>query len=235
MPSLKALLSVPLGDYLDPRKLWLVKAVGANSMASYARRANVYELATRAEKAGLAGAFVECGVWRGGCAAIMAYVAKAAGRGRKTWLFDSFEGLPEPTSQDGERARVYAGDRTSGAMASIAKCVGPLEDVKALFARLGIAESAYVTVKGWFQDTLPVSRDQIGPIALLRLDGDWYESTKVCLDNLYDLVVPGGFVIIDDYGHWEGCKKAIDEFFAARGVQPTLHPIDDTGRWFTKP
>lgn len=234
MPSLKTLLSISFTDLLQPEKIKLLRTVGPNTMVSYKRRSNVWDLAWACEKAGLPGAFVECGVWKGGSAAIMAYVAKKAGHGRKTWLFDSFEGLPEPTAADGEKARVYAGDRTGGAMSSIAKCVGPLDDVKALFARLAIPEDAYEPVVGWFQDTLPATRERLGPIALLRLDGDWYESTKVCLEHLYDNVVPGGYVVIDDYAHWEGCQKAVDEFLAARGLQVELVAIDDSGRYWRK-
>ena len=87
-------------------------------------------------------------------------------------------------------------------------------------------------IKGWFQDTLPVNKPE--RIAVLRLDGDWYESTKVCLNELFDRVVNGGVIVIDDYGDWEGCKKAIDEFFEERKILPFLHHIDKGGRYFFK-
>jgi hypothetical protein len=89
--------------------------------------------------------------------------------------------------------------------------------------------------QGWFQETLPVAKHEIGPIAVLRLDGDWYDSTKVCLENLYDLVTVGGFVLIDDYGYWEGCRRAVDEFLASRKLEVALNAVDDSGVWFEVP
>lgn len=214
----------------------LLQAVAPYTMVGPERLANVYEMAQRAEATGLDGAFVECGVWRGGCVAIMAQVAERAGHGRKTWLFDSFEGLPEPDERDGAEAHQYAAGRMGGALKPIDQCVAPMTAVhELLFERLGLDPAPIEIVKGWFQDTLPEARARIGPIALLRLDGDWYESTRVCFEALYDQVVPGGIVIIDDYGHWEGCRKATDEFMAARGIQAPLIAIDYTGRYFIKP
>lgn len=92
-----------------------------------------------------------------------------------------------------------------------------------------------VISKGWFQDTLPKDKEKIGKIALLRLDGDWYESTKCCLENLYDNVIIGGYIVLDDYGYWEGAKKALDEFFIKRKISPELIKIDYTGVYFKKP
>jgi (2Fe-2S) ferredoxin len=88
-------------------------------------------------------------------------------------------------------------------------------------------------VKGLFQDTVP--RCDVGPIAVLHLDGDWYESVKVCLDHLYDRVSPGGVIQIDDYGHWEGARKAVDEFMVARRLTGPLRYLDYTGRQLIKP
>ena len=88
--------------------------------------------------------------------------------------------------------------------------------------------------KGWFQNTLPEIKDKIGPIAILRLDSDWYESTKCCLDNLYDNVIQGGYIVIDDYGCWEGCKRAVDEFLEKRNMKINLIKIDNSGVYFKK-
>ena len=223
-------------DLLDRDRLALYWAVAPYTHVRWRRFANVHALAAAAEARGLPGAFVECGVWRGGCAAVLAAQARSGGTGRLTWLFDSFEGLPEPSAEDGAAAARYAGGRAAGALAPIGRCVGPLADVRRLlFGTLGIPEAAVRLVPGWFQDSLPASREAIGPIALLRLDGDWYASTRVCLEQLYDQVVPGGYVILDDYGDWEGCRRATDEFLAARGLQVELEVIDRGGRWFTKP
>lgn len=205
------------------------------TMVEYERLANAHTIAQSLEESRVAGAFVECGVWKGGAIGVMAAVADKAKSNRKTWLFDSFEGLPEPTKKDGGTAIIYAANRDSGKLRSIEKCVGPLEDVKKLFfsvLKLN-PENIYIR-KGWFQDTLPKEKQNVGPIALLRLDADWYESTKCALDNLYDNVVPGGYVLVDDYGHWEGCKKAVDEFLAKRNLSVKFIPIDYAGVYFQK-
>ena len=208
-------------------------------MVSGPRLRNVYELAQTAAREHVDGAFVECGVWRGGCAALMAYAAGERSR-RRIWLFDSFEGLPEPTEKDGDRAIVYASYRATGALRSIDLNTAAPEDALEAMARLGIDHSRVVIRKGWFQETVPAAAAEIGPIAVLRLDGDWYESTKVCLEHLYDLVVPGGFVILDDYDAWEGCRRATDEFLAARDTGASLRPIHGhggalDGRYIRKP
>jgi hypothetical protein len=88
--------------------------------------------------------------------------------------------------------------------------------------------------QGWFQETLPREAHKTGEIAILRLDGDWYASTSICLDYLYHQVVSGGFVIIDDYGCYEGCKKAVDEFMELQGIQLYLNRIDNEGRYWIK-
>lgn len=205
------------------------------TMSSYERLNNAYELASAIENDGVEGAFVECGVFKGGCAAVMGYVARRGGTDRRTWLFDSFEGLPEPTAEDGQQAVDYSRSRSTGRLETVDRCVGPMDVVKeVLFDKLRLDQRRIVIRKGWFQDTLPGARGEIGPIAILRLDGDWYESTKTCLDNLYDNVVPGGYVILDDYYCWEGCKKALDEFVAARGLAVEVTRIDKAGAYFRK-
>lgn len=229
------ILAAFFSNLMHPSRCILYMKVLPYTMVEYERVANVYEVAQLIEKSKLKGAFVECGVWKGGTTGVMAYVANKAKAGRKVWLFDSFEGLPEPTKKDGAVASAYASNRDSGKLASIQKCVGPLEDVKKLFfsvLKLN-PESIYIG-KGWFQDVLPRERQNVGPIALLRLDADWYESTKCALENLYDNVVPGGYVLIDDYGHWEGCKKAVDEFFHNRNIVANFQKIDYTGIYFQK-
>lgn len=227
---------IPPADFLNVEKLWLFNKVYPYTMSGYKRLSNVYQLANAIEKKNIKGAFVECGVWKGGCSAIMAYIAKKTGSNRKIWLFDSFEGLPEPTKEDGLMAQQYAENKAAGKLKSIEKCVGPLEDVnKVMFEVLKLKKENIVIKKGWFQNSLPREKENIGPIAILRLDGDWYESTKVCLDNLYDKVIIGGYIIIDDYGHWEGAKRALEDFFKERGIKPNLVKIDYTGVYFKKP
>jgi hypothetical protein len=232
----KLLRSASFRDYLNREKMRVLLKVRPYTMVSYYRLLNLYDLSEQAEKRGLQGAFVECGVWRGGCAALMAYVAKSARSGREIWLFDSFEGLPEPSEKDGADAASYASGRVSGALKTIGKCVGPMQDVnEVLFERFRVDENNIVFRKGWFQNTLPGAKAVIGPIAILRLDCDWYESTMVCLENLYDRVTPGGFIIVDDYLRWDGCRKAVDEYLLNKNIKTDIIKIDASGVYFRKP
>lgn len=211
-----------------------VKIVDGNSMTSYQRLVTLWNQVRWLDENNVAGALVECGSWRGGSSAMMALAHQAAGTPKRNLhVFDSFEGLPEPDAAvDGAQSVGYAGGNAAGTLTTIGKCVGTLDENKALIlGKVGYPEALAHFHVGWFQDTLPKDAAAIGPIALLRLDGDWYDSTKVCLDHLYDRLVPGGIMVIDDYGHWEGCRKAVDEFFAARGERPMLHHIDKTARY----
>lgn len=220
----------------DPWILRLFWTIEPYTMVGHARLLNVYDLAGSVEDGNLEGAFVECGVWNGGCAAIMAAVAERRGGRRSTWLFDSFEGLPEPTIKDGPKAASYANQNVTGKLISIKVSIGSFGRVGMLFFRiLKLPHKSIHIIKGWFQETLPSKKNEIGPIAILRLDADWYESTKCVLNNLYDSVVHGGYVIIDDYGSWEGCRKAVDEFLVDSGVKPAFSWIDASGIYFKKP
>jgi hypothetical protein len=175
----------------------------------------------RVEENGIEGAFVECGVARGGCSALMASVAARYKRARKTWLFDSFEGLPLPTQKDYDQAGRSTGQHVHPLQQR--SCLGTLNEVEELlFSHFSLNKSDIFLVKGWFQDSLPQYKQRVGPISLLRIDGDWYESTKCCLENLYDNVVAGGHVIVDDYGTCYGCMRAVDDFLRDRGLHPQL-------------
>lgn len=227
--SWKFFKEIPLKDFLDLKKLRLILKVKPYTMISYLRLSNAYCLAKLAEENGSRGAFVECGVWKGGCVALMGFVAEQAKSGRKIWLFDSFEGLPAPGKKDtADKDGVSPEDHTN-------KCIASMEDVeKIFFSILKLNRKNIVIRKGWFENTIPGAEKEIGPIAILRLDADWYESTKGCLDNLYDRVISGGYVIIDDYGFWEGCKKAVDEFLERRKLNVNLINIDKEGVYFQK-
>ena len=180
----------------------------------------LYRLCREAERARIPGAFVECGVYRGGCAGVMAALAGQAEPPRQTWLFDSFEGLPEPSNQDRENDLAVAGEFAA-----------PVDDVeRLLFDELRLDPAGISIQKGWFEDTLPAARERIGPIAVLRLDADLYESTRRCLENLYDQVASGGFVLVDDYYGWPGCRKAVDEILAARNERVEMRLVDPLDR-----
>ncbi len=150
------------------------------------------------------GALVECGVARGGCLAMMALMAK----GRSdVWGFDSFAPMPEQTPEDDGVGEEWVGWQAAD--------VAQVDTTLSLFE---LDRSTIHVVPGWFEDTLEAQRDQIGPIAVLRLDNDWYRSTRYCLETLYDQVIPGGAVILDDYYEFPGCRRATDEFRAKNNI-----------------
>jgi O-methyltransferase len=204
------------------RLVRLLNKVRPFTMVAPARLGALYKLSKEIDRRGIAGDIVECGTRNGGSAAVMGYASEGSPATRRMWLFDSFEGLPQPTDEDGEEAR--GGE---GAFA------GTVENVRRVLAALGIRDNRVQIVKGWFHETLasaPVKR-----IGLLHIDADWYLSVKQCLDEFYDRVEPGGFIVLDDYGSWEGCRKAVEEFFLARGLDVVLVQVDNHGRYFEKP
>jgi predicted O-methyltransferase YrrM len=181
---------------------------------------------------GMSGSIVECGVARGGSAALMALNEARTGSNRKIWLFDSYEGLPEPSVED------LQGNETGKHIRPLPKgsCLGTIEQVsELLFDTLRLDRNNIKLVKGWFENTLPVNRTSVGTISVLRIDADWYDSVKCCLDQLYDQVEPGGYVIIDDYGSCFGAQKAVDEFLAARQLSVELVADGRGGCDFVKP
>jgi hypothetical protein len=184
------------------------------------------------------GDLIELGVARGGCAALMASVAfnkEICGKmDRKLWLFDSYEGLPEPTAMD---FNPELGDGTGDHVRPLPKgsCLGQLDEVKHLmFNKNDFPRDKIEFVKGWFDKTLPVTKKQIEQIAVLRIDADWYESTKCCLENLYDKVTSGGYLIVDDYQSCYGCRRAVDEFIQNRHLDPDIKFDGRGGCYFNK-
>ena len=150
----------------------------------------------------LPGAIVECGTWKGG---MIAGLVSVFGTGHSYYLFDSFEGLPPAKEIDGERALRWQADN------DLVNCRASIEYARSAMKRAGI-DNAQI-VKGWFENTLPGRRIG-GGILLLRIDGDWYDSTMCILENLFPQVIPGGCVIIDDYQCWDGCAMAVHDFLS---------------------
>ena len=208
----------------------LYQAVQPYTMVGPKRLLSLYTLSRRILEQGSPGHFAECGVAAGGSSALLAWVMKNYGNGtRKLFSFDSFEGMPEPTEED--RHKGIPANETGWGTGT---CAAPMDSLKEICGRLGVIDLVE-PVKGYFNETLPQYKNRIGTLAFLHMDGDWYESTRDILDNFYDLVRPGGLIQVDDYGHWEGCRKALDEFFESRGISPEKHVIDATGIWFVKP
>lgn len=199
------------------------------SMLGRARLHALYRAALDACRRDLPGDFAECGVAGGGSSALLAYVIKThSKRSRRLFSFDTFEGMPTPTAAD----TCGGVDALSSGWAD-GTCAAPIESVLRAAADLG-AEDVVLPVKGLFADTLPRMRSEMGSLCLLHLDGDWYESTRDILVNLFDLIVSDGYLQVDDYGYWDGCKRAVHEFEASRGLNFSVNPIDATGVWFRK-
>jgi O-methyltransferase len=154
----------------------------------------------------VAGCIVECGVWRGGMSAGMAEVL---GPSRDYFLFDSFEGLPPATELDGERAKEWQADTTSETYYD--NCRAPIDFAERAMRMAGVPR--FHLVKGWFEQTLPGFVPP-APIAILRIDGDWYDSTMTALDSLFKHLAPNGIVIVDDYYAWDGCSRAVHDFLS---------------------
>ncbi len=183
----------------------------------------------------ISGSIVECGVWKGGSMVAAARtLAHLDDRTRELYLFDTFEGMPPPTEHDRSldgrsAAEQLASDRPDGVIRAIAH----LDVVKAAMATTGYDPARIHYLKGKVEETIPGAAPD--RIALLRLDTDWYESTRHELMHLYPRLVPGGVLIIDDFGHWQGARRAVDEYFGGMCPAPLLNVIDYTGRIGIKP
>ena len=187
--------------------------------------------------AGLPGDFVECGVWRGGSVMAMAKeLNRLSVTDRQIWLYDTYAGMTAPTDFDVEAGTgVTATEMLSTTEIGDGNnvwCVAGRADVEANVRSTGYPFSNFHFIEGDVAQTLQTSVPE--KIALLRLDTDWYESTRVGLEVLYPRLVPGGVCILDDYGHWQGARTAVDEYFTAQGHRPYMHPIDYSGRVFIK-
>lgn len=221
-----------------------IAVVRLHTMLPYVRLVSLYQQVVFCEINRIRGSFVECGTWKGGAVGLMALGNIHHGSGRRhIHLFDSFQGIPEPDEEHDDANAIAAARKVGGGtkgrlipLVGTYDSVGTLEVNKTLLeGKIGYDSCFLHYHQGWFQDTLPRAAEEMDEIAILRLDGDWYASTKICLESLYDKVVAGGFVIIDDYGHNEGCKQAVHNFFNRSSVKPFLHHIDCDGRYWIKP
>ena len=208
-----------------------IKIVRKQTMLPYTNLVTLFEQVLYCEKNNIEGEFVECGVWKGGAVALMSLANLNYGKKRRELhMFDSFEEICAPNKNfDGDKAI----NEVKELLKDDALINGELEPLKGIYDNfggpgsvdecknliekiIGYPNNKTFYHKGWFQNTLPSESKKIKKIAILRLDGDWYESTKVCIDYLYDKVVPNGIIIFDDYGLYSGCKKAVDEFLKSR-------------------
>jgi hypothetical protein len=197
------------------------------SMISRERFLNNIESVQYVEEKNIPGDIVEIGVWKGGSILSMMLAYKNTLKmARNIHLYDTFEGMTPATTDDKDLHNVAAAHIVETNL--FMRCISPLDEVTRNISRHTDIVPHY-HVGDILKNTYFPEK-----IAVLRLDTDWYESTKYELDNFYELVSPGGIVIIDDYGHWKGCKKAVDEFLVTHpGIK--LNAIDYTGRYFVKP
>lgn len=217
---------------LGMEELQLVNKVKPYTMAGTARCVSLMRSVDYLLKNDIKGDFVECGVWKGGSAMIMAEKLIAANRTDiPIWLYDTFEGMSEPTSLDTSFDGKTAVSQLAGSDIQDPRsvwCYSNLQEVQRNLARTGYPQDNILYIRGRVEETIPKTAPE--RIALLRLDTDWYESTKHELEHLFPRLVRGGILLIDDYGHWEGCRKAVDEFMIANNITIFLSRIDYTGR-----
>jgi hypothetical protein len=220
---------------LDPSIAETVRAVGPYTLTSAQRIATLCEAVSYVVQNRIPGDIVECGVWKGG--SMMAVARTLIGHGdqsRHLYLYDTFEGMTAPTDKDVSLLGHAATDllkTESKSDPSSVWCVSPLEGVQEALGSVGYDASKMHFVKGRVEVTIP--REMPERIALLRLDTDWYESTRHELEHLYPRLSVGGVLIIDDYGHWRGARQAVDEYMREHGML-LLHRIDYSGRCAVK-
>lgn len=197
----------------------------ADTMIGLVRMNNLQHCVNEVIKKNIYGDFIETGVWRGGACVFMRGMLKAHGiKNRRVWVADSFRGLPKPSEEK------YPNDADSHYW-QIQYCRVSLKEVKDNFRKYGLLDNQVIFLQGWFKDTLPKAR--IKKLAILRLDGDMYESTADSLNNLYSKVSKGGFVIIDDYSLPE-CRVAVSDFCAQQNISPIIRRIDQDGVFWKK-
>ena len=180
----------------------------------------------------IGGAMVECGLWKGGSTmAMMQTLNQLGDDSREFYLYDTFAGMSAPSDVDIS----FRGEKADEAFIKLKVsedasnwCMSPLEEVKQNILSTGYREDKINFIKGKVEDTIPRNMPQ--KIALLRLDTDWYESTKHELNHLFPLLQPNGVLIIDDYGHWEGARRAVDEYILENNICILLNRIDYSGR-----
>lgn len=207
------------------------------TMTSVERMYALYGAVQHVIENNVSGCLVECGVWKGGSTMLMAEtLLQLDVRDRDIWLYDTFAGMTEPSDLDiraADRSPTHPRWEVFQREDHNEWAYAPLDEVRANMARTGYPEKRLHYVVGAVEDTLPAQAPREG-IALLRLDTDWYQSTYHEMTHLYPLLAPGGILVIDDYGSFEGCKLAIDEYFDSQGDRPFIHRIDSTGRLVVK-
>jgi O-methyltransferase len=224
--------------HVDPGDRAIVAAALPHTMTGATRLQALVDAVRHCEARGLPGAFAECGVWRGGSVLAAILTLQALGAERDLWLYDTFEGMTAPTEHD---VSAFDPPARETYEAALARGETPWPElfggddageaaVRARLEATGYPPGRLHLVKGPVEQTIPGRAPE--QLALLRLDTDWYESTRHELEHLWPRLVPGGVLIVDDYGHWQGARRAVDEFFG--GSPPLLQRVDYTCRMAVK-
>ncbi|MBI4655560.1 MAG: class I SAM-dependent methyltransferase [Elusimicrobia bacterium] len=196
----------------------------ADTMIGIPRLNNIQECVEAIIKENVEGDLIETGVWRGGACVFMRAILAAYGvEGRRVFVADSFQGLPEPDEK-------YPADSASK-YHTFPRLAISLDEVRNNFQKYDLLDDKVIFLPGWFKDTL--TTPSIGKLAVMRLDGDIYSSTIEALNSLYPKLSPGGFCIIDDYA-LSGCRKAVDDYRAEHNIADHIHKIDWTGCFWRK-
>lgn len=220
---------------LDRTEVELIKYVYDNrlTMVTVPRLINTVKSCNYVVKNKIPGDFIECGVWRGGNGILAKKIFEYLGCNKNIWMFDTFQGMTKPTSID-----VTSKNKDSAEKKFLQTqkdthnewCYASLEDVKKNCLDAGLNLGSFKFVKGDISETLKLPENIPELISILRLDTDWYESTKTELEVLYPNLSERGVLIVDDYGHWEGSRKAVDEYFSNKNYKPLFNIIDQDCR-----
>lgn len=217
---------------MGPKFASLYKQCSPYTLIHVERMYSLYKAVQYIVNKGIPGDFVECGVWKGGASMLMAKTLVSMGvTDRKIYMYDTYAGMTKPTEEDKSVLsgtepveeiwkRNQQGDHNNW-------CYGPLEGVKEVMASTGYPMEKLIFVKGPVEETIPTTLPS--KIALLRLDTDWYSSTKHEMEHLFPLLMDGGVLILDDYGYWSGARQAADEYLKKHGITLFLHRDDYSG------
>jgi O-methyltransferase len=217
---------------MDPSFAPLYEECKEYTLVHVERMYSLYKAVQYVVKKGIPGDFVECGVWKGGASMLMAKtLLEMGGNDRTIYMYDTYEGMTKPTKED---CSVVSGTtpvekiwKREQAEDHNNWCYGPIEGVKEVMASTGYPPNKLVFVKGPVEETIPNTMPK--QIALLRLDTDWYNSTKHEMEHLFPLLAPGGILILDDYGYWAGARQAVDEYLEKNNITLFLHRDDYSG------